>query len=347
MKKLLGLLTVLTLVFALVACGEKEAEIDYSGIYVGYSWAGEASGVTFEESTQRIVTTLYVAKSGEIVDAGVDFVILRNGEWVSRLGQNAEVTINYEVDPVIATPGSSYQAGTSMFTYTSDDRMSFYTLGVSESGVVALLMVDPITRYQFEFKLDETFDFSRPVSDLTIENGWMIPTVRTAGGAYLNVTDFDTIKDKNFFNISFWSHVTTETGVLEGVTQTTTVKSMLEKFGVTFNGNTPEALDPIHGFLGIGGWAGNYGAIRSYLIGKNILETQSLVDWSLEIYEGSINENNFFGVDVAAGATRTAQNSIDGIAGATVRMSRESTSYQRALVAAGVLDESDVIIGRF
>jgi len=33
--------------------------------------------------------------------------------------------------------------------------------------------------------------------------------------------------------------------------------------------------------------------------------------------------------------------------GATVRISRESTSYQRALVEAGILDESDVVIGRF
>jgi len=347
MKKIFGLLITFTLIFVLAACSETIDEPDYSGVFVGYAWAGERTGVTFEDSTQRIVTTLYVAKTGEIVDAGVDFVILRNGVWESRLGQEAEVAIDYTATPSIATPGASYQAGTSMFNYTSADRMSFYALGVSETGVVALLMVDPITRYQFEFKLDETFDFSRPVSDLTIENGFMIPTVRTAGGAYINVSDFDTIKDKNFFNMSFWSHVTADTGVLEGITQTSTVKTMLEKFGVTFDGALPEAMDPTHGFLGIGGWAGNYGAIRGYLIGKNILEMQSLVDWSLEIYEGSINEDNYFGFDVAAGATTTAQNSIDGIAGATVRMSRESTSFQRALVAAGVLEESGVIIGRF
>ncbi len=50
---------------------------------------------------------------------------------------------------------------------------------------------------------------------------------------------------------------------------------------------------------------------------------------------------------MAAGATKTAQDSLDGIAGATVRMSRESTSFQRALVAAGILTEEDVIKGRF
>jgi hypothetical protein len=49
-----------------------------------------------------------------------------------------------------------------------------------------------------------------------------------------------------------------------------------------------------------------------------------------------VNENNEFGVDVQTGATRTIQNSTDGISGATVRMSRESTSYQRALVDAGI-----------
>ncbi len=43
---------------------------------------------------------------------------------------------------------------------------------------------------------------------------------------------------------------------------------------------------------------------------------------------------NFFGIDSASSATKTVQDSMDGISGATVRMSRESTSYQRALVEA-------------
>ena len=76
-------------------------------------------------------------------------------------------------------------------------------------------------------------------------------------------------------------------------------------------------------------------------------ELTSLVDWSAQRYAGSIDAENRFGVDATTGATRTAQNSVDAIAGATVRVSRESTAYQRALVAAGILDESEVVIGRF
>ncbi len=73
----------------------------------------------------------------------------------------------------------------------------------------------------------------------------------------------------------------------------------------------------------------------------------ALVDWSIDRYAGAVNEDNVFGVDVESGATRTVQDSIDGISGATVRMSREATSYQRALVDASILSEEDVVIGRF
>ncbi|MCC5890929.1 MAG: hypothetical protein JJU01_10180, partial [Alkalibacterium sp.] len=89
----------------------------------------------------------------------------------------------------------------------------------------------------------------------------------------------------------------------------------------------------------------NYRAIEYELICKNATEYTSLVDWSN--YEDSIDEDNQFGADVETAATRTAQNSYDTITGATVRMSRESTSYQRALVNAGILSEEDIIIGRF
>jgi len=51
--------------------------------------------------------------------------------------------------------------------------------------------------------------------------------------------------------------------------------------------------------------------------------------------------------DVPTGATKTVQNSIDLITGASVRMSRESNSYQRALVKAGILKEEDVLKGRY
>ncbi|WP_201756919.1 hypothetical protein [Isachenkonia alkalipeptolytica] len=74
-------------------------------------------------------------------------------------------------------------------------------------------------------------------------------------------------------------------------------------------------------------------------------EFTSLVDWSE--YEDSIYDENQFGVDVESGATRTIQNSIDTISGATLRISQEATSFQRALVSAGILEEEEVVIGRF
>lgn len=83
------------------------------------------------------------------------------------------------------------------------------------------------------------------------------------------------------------------------------------------------------------------------LIGQNATQKPSLVDWSIPRYAGAINAKRQFGIDVQTGATRTAQNSIETISGATIRMSWESTSYQRALVQAGILKETDVIIGRF
>ncbi|PKK99492.1 MAG: hypothetical protein CVV57_00100 [Tenericutes bacterium HGW-Tenericutes-2] len=346
MRKILTLVITLTAVLFLVACAKEEV-VDYSGVYEGYSWNGEASGVLFEEATQYIKTTLYIAKDGTIVDAAMDFQILSNGVWKSRLVTEATAEINYAVDPVAATPGANYQAGTSMFTVTTGDFMSFYAIGVSAEGTVALLMVDPITRYQYEIKLPSTFDFSQNVSVLTIGSGLLVPTRRTSGGALINPTDWATLAEKHFFNMSYWSHVVTDTGILEGISSSSSVQLMLEKFGVTFTSGVPQEMTAKTGFTGLGGWAGNYGAIRSYLIGKNALEVLSLVDWSDEKYEGSINDKNQFGVDVAAGATRTAQNSIDTYAGATVRLSRESESYQKALVAAGILKIEDVIIGRF
>lgn len=234
-----------------------------------------------------------------------------------------------------------------MFNITTHDMMSFYAVAVDQDGTVAGVMVDPITRYQFEFKLPASFDFSQPISSLTIGSGWIVPTVRTAGGGLLRPESWDTLAEKHFLNISGFSHVVKDSGVLEGVSGTTSVQVMLEKLGVTFTSGVPQAKAVSYGFLGLGGWSGNYAAIQTYLIGKNALEVLSLVDWTNERYAPAINDQNQFGVDVPAGATRTAQDSYDTIAGATVRMSRESESYQKALVEAGILTLDQVIIGRF
>jgi hypothetical protein len=135
--------------------------------------------------------------------------------------------------------------------------------------------------------------------------------------------------------------------MFEGIDEASSLMNFLEAMGVEFAGGLPQPLDVKYGYFGLGGWEGNYQAIEEFLIGKNATELTSLIDWSLPYYAGAINDENQFGIDVASGATRTVQNSIDGISGATVRMSREGTSYQRALVDAGIITEDDVIIGRF
>ena len=69
--------------------------------------------------------------------------------------------------------------------------------------------------------------------------------------------------------------------------------------------------------------------------------------WTYAQYSDSINDDNYFGLSAVAGTARTVQDSYSTISGATVRTSGESTSYQRALVAAAILAGSDVVKGRF
>ena len=138
-----------------------------------------------------------------------------------------------------------------------------------------------------------------------------------------------------------------ERGVFKGLSGNSTMQEVLEAVGITFMDGMPSESDLMTGFHSAGGWAGNYEAVEKFLIGKNATELTSLVDWSIKSWSGAINDDNFFGIDAVSGATKTTQNSTDTIAGATVRMSRESNSYQRALVNAGILKEGEVIKGRF
>jgi hypothetical protein len=333
--------------FVLIACGTKEETVDYSGVYTGYSWKDEVKGVAFEDATEYIETTLHLSKEGIIEDASIDFKMKKGDVWISRLDTTAEVSVDFDVTPTAATPGTAYVPGTSMFSVTTNALMSFYAVAVDTDGTVAVLLVDPITRYQFEMKIPSDFDFTTLVGDFTIGSGLIVPTVRTAGGALINPTSWDNLATKTFFNISGYSHVVKDTGVFEGVSNSSTIQFMLEKLGVTFVDGKATEMAVDYGFFGLGGWAGNYSAIRQFLIGKSALEVLSLVDWTFEDYVPGINDQNQFGVDVPAGVTRTAQDSYDTIAGATVRMSRESESYQKALVAAGILTLDQVIFGRF
>ena len=320
-----------------------ESEMDHSGTYVGRSWKGENEGVAFEDTSQYIETILELDEDGTIVDASMNFFTQKDGYWTTRQSGNAYVEIDYSVDPTTATPGEDYEAGDSMFRIQTADMMSFYAVGVNDDNTVAHAIVDPITRYQFESKLASDFDFDTQMGEMTIGSEYTQPTVLTSGGG---PNDWDRLENKTIFTTEDpWSHVVNDRGPLEGVDNESSVREYLEALGVEFDGDTPQPMDVVYGYHSNGGWDGNYRAIGENLIGKNATEYTSLIEW--ENYEDSINEDNQFGVDVETGATKTVQNSYDTITGATVRMSREATSYQKALLDAGILDEEDVIIGRF
>ncbi|ABR47764.1 hypothetical protein Amet_1585 [Alkaliphilus metalliredigens QYMF] len=354
MKKFLALSAALLLSVTLVGCSE-EAPVEVSqpieesvasleGRYVGYSWNGEANGTSLEDTNQYIETILELDQDGIIQDAKLSFFVQRDGYWTMRQSGNAYVDVDFSVDPTPAEGGADYVAGNSMFTVHTADMMAFYAFAVDNSGDTAVVMVDPITRYQFEMKIPQDFDFDTPVGEMTIGSGLTVPTVRTSGN---RAAEWDELADNNIFNVSGWSHVVNDVGVLADIDESSTVQVFLEALGVEFDGGQPQSRAVEYGYFGKGGWEGNHNAIAQSLIGQNATEMTSLVDWSNERYAANINEQNQFGLDTESGATRTVQDSINTISGATVRITREATSYQRALVNAGILSEEDVIIGRF
>ena len=349
MKRLLSLFLLPVLVFTLSGCTTDVEEGNLAGTYVGYSWKGESSLVELEDATQKIETVLTLDEDGMITDASMLFWKLSDGSWYSRQDGTARISVDLDITPVAATPGSEYARGTSMFDVDTHDMMSLYAASVGADSTLALLIVEPVTRYQFEIKLPDGYDYSTIISDITVdgtENGF-IPTVRTSSSGLIKPDAWSELASKNLFSISYFDHVMSDAGVFEGIDSSSTIQELLEAIGITFTMGVPDEADLMYGRHSLGGWQGNYDAIAEYLIGKNVSEVTSLVDWSVERWDGGVNDDNLFGIDLAAGATKTAQDSLDGIAGATVRMSRESTSFQRALVAAGVLTEEDVIKGRF
>lgn len=341
MKKILSIILILALLTSIVGCtGSLE------GKYTGYSWKGEVEGVKFEDAEEYIETILELDKDGIIKDVEMRFFVKKDSEWTTRQNKDASVEVDFGVEPTMATPGDDYKMGNSMFTIDVTDMMSFYAVAVNEEGVAAVAITDPITRYMMEMKLPNSFDYNKTVSELTIGN-IMIPTVRASTSGIEKPAEWDSYGDKTIFNISTWSHVITQNGVLKGITEESSVQELLEAFGVEFESGQPKQMDVIYGYHSMGGWAGNYSAIEESLIGENAKKLTSLIDWSNPLYSENIDINNFFGLDSVSAATRSVQNSMDGISGATVRMSRESTSYQRALVEAGIIKGTDVIKGRF
>lgn len=345
MKKKLMLLGAGVLIFSLTACGVS-GEKDYSGTYKGIYWKGHSKGVVLKDAKQKIETVLTLEKDGTISDAKIDFLISKKGKWIARNNPKATVSVDFSIDPIKATPGPEYKKGISMFDIKTNDKMGFYAVAVDDDGTVALAIVDAVIRYQFETKFKPGFDFNSKFEDLVI-NKELIPTVKASKSGLLKPKDWSKLEGKNLYAIHPFNNVIKKRGVLKGTDKNSTLIEVLTALGVDFNNGIPEKMDVKYGFHSNGGWNGNYNAIAGYLIGKNVNELKSLIDWSPKRYSGAINENNYFGIDITAGATKTVQNSFDGIAGSTVRMSRENTSYMDALVKAGVLDEKDVIKGRF
>jgi hypothetical protein len=326
-KKSCALIMGFLLVFLLAACGSET--VDYSGTHIGYAWKGESKGTPFEDASEKIETILTLDEEGVIVDVKTLFWKKSGDYWYTRQDGTARVSVDLTKSPTAATLGDDYAEGTSMFSIDTHDKMSFYAVKVDEYGIIALVLVEPITRYQFEMKMQTGYDFRTKVKDVTIDGteGGFVPTVKASGKGLIRLKSLTELEDKNIFNVHEYFNVMSKRGVLKDINSGSTVQELLEAIGVTFIDNIPQETGIISGFHSNGGWAGNYEAIEKFLIGKN--------------------EEYFFGVDNVAGATKTVQNSTDTIAGATVRMSRESTSYQRALVDAGILEESEVVKGRF
>ncbi|TVQ98722.1 MAG: hypothetical protein EA403_13840 [Spirochaetaceae bacterium] len=339
-------------ILALVACEPERVVIEsgpagYDGYHVGYSWAGEAGGTAFADADAYIETILKLDEDANILEARMRYFQRVDGFWTTRQAGNARVAVDFSVTPTMATLGSDYRAGNSMFSIYTVNRMSLYAVAVHGDGTAAVAVVEPMTRYQFEMKFPPGFDYRAQMSELTLGSGLVVPTERTSGGAWLAPESWDELGNRHLFALGRYSNVLSDSGVFSGISGSSTVRNFLQAMGVEFSGDRPVATSPKYGYFGIGGWAGNYNAIARYLTGRNARTVTSLVDWFPDRYRDAINDQNQFGIDVPTGATRTVQNSTDGISGATVRMSRESTSYQRALVNAGILSESDVIIGRF
>ena len=349
-KVIAGALLLLILLTGLfVSCTSKEeTPVLKAGRYVGYSWKGEAKGTPFNEASEYIQTVLEIDQTGKILDAKMWFWVKSDGYWITRQSGAAFVEVDFKIDPVMAGLGNNSEPGKSMFKIHTADMMSFYTVAVDSDGTVAIGIVDPITRYLMEMKFGPEFDFNTKVGMLTVDNALMIPTVLTSSSGFMKPKDFSELDGRSILKIhDNYSHVVNQRGELAGIDDNSSIKDFVAALGVTFIDGRPQRQGATYGYFGIGGWQGNYDSIQSFLIGKNAKEVTSLVNWSIDAFAKGVNNDRQFGIDNVSGATKTAQWSVNGISGATVRMSRESTSYQRALVQAGIITENQVVIGRF
>ncbi len=344
------LITALVLLAGFIACGGT----NYSGTYTGTAWKGEAQGVTLEDATSKIETTLSLDKQGVITDLKMAYWSLKDGEWVLLSDQTATVKVDTTLDPTPAVIGKDYSPGQSMFTIKINYFLGFYAVAVSEDGTVAYGLAEPNTRYLMEAKFPSGYDFSQPFGSLTIGDQF-IPTTRVSAGGYYKPESLEELAGRTLLNVTEYSFVLNRRGVYEGISEDSSIQEFLERAGVQFVNGLPQPMEPKYGFHGAGGWQGNYRAIAQALVGKNAKDVKSLFDFdgkgymASQVFKDSVNEDGFFGIntDTVSTATKAIQLAYDTVTGATVRISRENTSFQRALVAAGIMAEEDVIKGRF
>lgn len=346
-KKVIMMLLLASMTIGTIFIGCSSQNTNLEGSYEGIAWNGQPKGVTLEEATEKLIAKIDVDSKGIITNAEYDYLVKMNGEWVSRKDTSAIVNVDFSVDPKVASiNGEEVIPGSTMFDVKTNNMMSFYSVAVNDDNTVAVMIAEPTTRYRFEAKLGSDFNFESTLGEIKIGETW-IPSLREMPFGIVNVSDWSEFNGKSLYDINPFTHVIYKRGVLEGIDNKATMKELLDGMGVEFVDGIPQKMEPKYGFHSLGGWKGNYESLAQELIGKDINEVKSLVDYTPEKYANSINEDNFFGVDVLSGATKSIQNSIDTISGATVRMSRENEAYQRALVKAGILKEADVIKGRF
>lgn len=118
-RYIVAALTLTVMLFA-VACNgtddsatptpESPAPRSYAGTFAGFSWQGEASGTAFEDASQYIQTILTLDEDGTILDAKLDFFVMKDGYWIARESGNAFVSINYNVEPKRRCPAKTTSA---------------------------------------------------------------------------------------------------------------------------------------------------------------------------------------------------------------------------------------------
>lgn len=317
--------------------------------YKGYAWNGEKNGVKVEDANTKIEAILTLDNKGIIVDSEFNYLVKQGNNWVKRNDNTVKnLKVDFNKTPKNITPGKD--DGVSMFSYEILSPLGLYGVSVSAKNEVAFFFLEPNTRYQFEIKLPANFNYNTQIKDITLKSGLVFATRYNSGG-YLSPKSLSEIEGYSVFALNQFSYTIFKRSVFDGLSSTSTVKDLLTRAGVQFDGNKPKQMAVAYGFTGNGGWYGNYKAISTYLKGKDANKLKTLIDWNKTSYvskkkfKDGVDKDNFFGG--VTGATRSIQDSYNGISGATVRMSRENEAYQRALVEAKLLKESEVIKGRF